>query len=191
MKVSEAIWKRRSIRRFKQKEIKEKKMMKCIDAARLAPSAGNRQPLEYVIVREDGARRKIFEGIQWAGYLEWSPKEGEAPMVYVVVLKNSEVLGDGKYDVGLAIENMILCGMEEGISSCIIASFNKQRVRKILSIPIHMRIELVVAFGYSAEESVSEEMEDSIKYYRMNDVLHVPKRRLEDIVYFERFREKH
>ena len=136
MKVSEAIWKRRSIRRFKQKEIEEKKMMKCIDAARFAPSAGNRQPLEYVIVREEGARRKIFEVIQWAGYLEWSPMEDESPMVYVFVLKNSEVSGDGKYDVGLAIENVILCGMEEGISSCIIASFNKQRVREILSIVV-------------------------------------------------------
>ena len=78
-------------------------MMKCIDAARFAPSASNRQPLEYVIVREKEARREIFEGIQWAGYLEWNPREDESPMVYVVVLKNSEVSGDGKYDVGLEI----------------------------------------------------------------------------------------
>lgn len=190
MDVLEAIWKRRSIRRFQQREIDEKKLIKCVDAARVAPSAANLQPLEYIVVRNPEIRKKIFREIKWAGYLDWNPKEEEAPMAYVAVLKNSNISSNGKYDVGLAVENMVLCGMEEGISSCIIASFDKQKVRKILDIPPHMEIELLVAFGYPAEKSVIEEMEDSIKYYRVNDVLHVPKRKLHDIIHFEHFKEK-
>ncbi|KAA0001476.1 MAG: nitroreductase [Thermoplasmata archaeon] len=190
MDVLEAIWKRRSIRRFQQREIDEKKLIKCVDAARVAPSAANLQPLEYIVVRNPEIRKKIFREIKWAGYLDWNPKEEEAPMAYVAVLKNSNISSNGKYDVGLAVENMVLCGMEEGISSCIIASFDKQKVRKILDIPPHMEIELLVAFGYPAEKSVIEEMEDSIKYYKVNDVLHVPKRKLHDIIHFEHFKEK-
>ena len=190
MKVSDAIWKRRSIRRFQQREVEERKIIKCIDAARIAPSAANLQPLEYIVVRKPEIRKKIFKEIKWAGYLDWNPREDEAPMAYVAVLKNRNILSDGKYDVGLAVENMILCGMEEGISSCIIASFDKKRAREILDVPEKMEIELLVAFGYPAEKSVMEEMKDSIKYYRVKDVLHVPKRKLDDIVHFERFTKK-
>lgn len=190
MDVSEAIWKRRSVRRFKQIEIEEKKLIGCIDAARIAPSAANLQPLEYIVIRGAETRKKIFKEIKWAGYLDWNPTEDEAPMAYVAVLKNRNISSNGKYDVGLAIENMILYGMEEGISSCIIASFNKQKLREILDVPSHMEIELLVAFGYAAEKPIMEEMKNSVKYYRVNDILHVPKRNLRDIVHFECFTKK-
>ena len=190
MNVSEAIWKRRSIRRFKQREIEKGKLIKCLDAARIAPSAANLQPLEYIVIKDAETRKKIFREIKWAGYLEWNPSEDEAPMAYVAVLKNKNISSNGKYDVGLAVENMILCAMEEGISSCIIASFDKKMVGEILDIPAYMEIELLVAFGYAAEKSVMEEMKDSIKYYRVNNILHVPKRKLKGIIHFERFTEK-
>ncbi len=190
MDVSEAIRKRRSIRRFKHRELEKEKLIKCVDAARIAPSAANLQPLEYIVVRDAETRKKIFGEIKWAGYLEWNPSEDEAPMAYVAILKNKNISSNGKYDVGLAVENMVLCAMEEGISSCIIASFDKKKVREILAVPAYMEIELLVALGYAAEKSVMEEMKDSIEYYRINDVLHVPRRKLKDIIHFERFTEK-
>jgi len=106
-----------------------------------------------------------------------------------VVLFNTKIVKKfSQSDAGAAIENILLAALGEGIGSCWIGSVEREKVRKILNIPPGYKIDSVIALGYPAEEPVLEEMKDSIKYWLdEKDVLHIPKRRLEDILHEDKF----
>jgi nitroreductase len=189
--VYSTILKRRTIRKYQQTPISMDILKKLVNAARLAPSAANLQPLEYIIVTSSDIRKKVFSTLAWAGYITplGIPKEGEEPAAYIVVLINRNIVKEGgERDVGAAIENMILAALEEGIASCWICSINRNKLREFLEIPPNLEIDSVLALGYPAEKSVVEEFKGSVKYWKDEEgTLHVPKRKLEDIVHYEKY----
>ncbi|HDD46473.1 MAG TPA: nitroreductase [Candidatus Aenigmarchaeota archaeon] len=187
MGVYDLIIKRRTIRKFKQEKIKKDILIDCLNAARLAPSAANLQPLEYILVTR--ALDKVFECTRWAGYLKnGKPKQHERPVAYIVIISNKEVSKDAKYDAGFAASNIILTALERGVASCVIGSIDRERLAKNLSIPKNYNIELVIALGYGKQKSVEEEFKGDVRYWLdEKGILHVPKKRLGDIVHEERF----
>lgn len=191
MKVYEAICKRRTIRRFRQEPIPKGILEKLIKAARLAPSAANLQPGEYIVVDESSLVEQVFSTLRWAGYIvpRWDPPEGERPVAYIVVLLNKEkTKAGGERDAAAGIENILLAALEEGIGSCWLGSIDREMLRGILNIPGRCQIDSVVALGYPKESPVVEEMKDSIKYWKdESNILHVPKRRLEDILHWNKY----
>lgn len=194
MDIYELIKKRRTIRRFEQKPIPESILIKFVDMARLAPSASNLQPVEYIIVTKKEIVDKIYPNLGWAGYLgkEGPPPEGKRPVSYIVVLVNTDLKSPcPHHDCGAAIQNILLCATFEGIGTCWIGSINRENVKKILGIPDNYMIDSIIALGYPAEQSVIEEAKDSIKYWKdEKGVMHVPKRKLEDITHINKFGEK-
>jgi len=182
---------RRSIRQFKQEPVSRDILQKFINVSRLAPSAANRQPLEFVVVDEEKIRKEVFTWLKWAAYIapEGNPKPGHEPVAYIVVLVNSEIREKGfEWDVGAAIENMILAALEKGIGSCWLLSVDREKLREILNIPENYKIDSVLALGYPDENPVIEDMKDSIKYWKdQAGQLHVPKRKLEDVIHFNKF----
>lgn len=191
MNVYQAITERRTIRKYQQKPIPMDVLKKLVNAGRLAPSASNLQPLEYVVVSSEEMREKVFPTLAWAGYITplGIPKEGEKPTAYIVVLMNRNIVKEGgERDAGASIENIILAAFEEGICSCWIGSINRSELKKILKIPEHLDIDSVIALGYPKEKSAVEEFKDSVKYWKDEQgVLHVPKRNLQDIIHYEKY----
>ncbi|TET18699.1 MAG: nitroreductase [Candidatus Aminicenantes bacterium] len=191
MSLYDLIISRRSIRQFKQEPVSRDILQKFINASRLAPSAANRQPLEFVVVDEEKIRKEVFTWLKWAAYIapEGNPKPGHEPVAYIVVLVNSEIREKGfEWDVGAAIENMILAAWEKGIGSCWLLSVDREKLREILNIPENYKIDSVLALGYPDENPVIEDMKDSIKYWKdQAGQLHVPKRKLEDVIHFNKF----
>lgn len=191
MSLYDLIISRRSIRQFKQEPVSRDILQKLINASRLAPSAANRQPLEFVVVDEEKIRKEVFTCLKWAAYIapEGNPKPGHEPVAYIVVLVNSEIREKGfEWDVGAAIENMILAALEKGIGSCWLLSVDREKLREILNIPENHKIDSVLALGYPDENPVIEDMKDSIKYWKdQAGQLHVPKRKLEDVIHFNKF----
>ena len=187
MDVYEAITTRRTIRRFKQDPIDAAVLEKIVNAARLAPSGSNSQPLEFVLVTDPGVRKAVFDQTAWGGRVRprRNPQPGQEPTAWVVVLVNSQRGPDtAPHDAAAAIENMLLTATAEGIGTCWIASVQKDDLAKALNIPDHCRIDSVVAFGYPDESPVLEETDEDIAYYLDdNDVLHVPKRKLKDVLH--------
>jgi nitroreductase len=93
-----------------------------------------------------------------------------------------------EWDVGAAVENMILTAWEEGIGSCWLLSVERDKVREMLKIPMSHKIDSVLALGYPDEKPVVEDIEGSLKYWKdTEECLHVPKRRLEDIIHLNIF----
>ena len=188
MTFYETIIKRRSIRRFKDMPIPYEILNKCINAARVAPSAANLQPLEYVVVDGEQLLDIVFDTLKWANYISPSgnPPPGERPRAYIVVLNNSNIRTDGfEYDVGLAVGSILLVALlEEGLGTCCIGSIDRAKLMEILNVPSNYKVALVVALGYSKESPIEEEFEGSIKYWQdESNVLHVPKRKLGDILH--------
>ena len=186
MNVYETIRNRRTIRKFKQQRIERGILEKLIDAARFAPSSSNMQPLKYMIVDEPGMAARIFEYVKWAGYITpaGNPDEGEKPVAFIIILVDSEIRASGyELDIGAAAQSIFLAAEEEGIGTCWMGAIDKERIRSILVISERFIINTVIALGYSGESPVTEDEKGSIKYYKDGSgVLHVPKRKLTDII---------
>jgi len=187
MNTYRLILKRRTIRKFSQKEIRKSDLFLFINAARLAPSSANLQPLEYILITKNLDR--VFECTNWAGYLKnGAPKKGERPTAYILIISNTKISTNAKYDVGLAIENTLLTALEKGIAGCIIGSLNRDKLIEYLNVPKDYIIELAIALGYPKQKSVEEKFKKNIKYWLdKKGVLRVPKRRLKDMVHKEIF----
>jgi nitroreductase len=191
MSLYELMLSRRSIRQFKPSPVSRDILEELVNSARLAPSGANLQPLEFVVVDDEEIRRMLFPCLRWAAYIapEGNPKPGCEPTAYVVILVNMDVRKSGfERDVGAAVENMILTAWEERIGSCWIANADTKRIQKMLKIPENYKVDSVLALGYPDEEPIAEEMKDSVKYWKdSKGRLHVPKRRLDDVLHFNGF----
>lgn len=191
LNINDAIMNRRSIRKFKQTRIRRETLLNLVNAARLAPSAANVQPLKYLIVDEKEYVDKVFELVKWLGYIapHGNPKKGEEPVAYIIILGDTNIRKSGyQYDVGAAAQSIMLLAMEEGIGSCWMGSIDRSAIKKLFNMPKNLEVDTLIALGYPAENPVIEDCIDSIKNYKdENGVLHTPKRRLEDIVYVNKF----
>jgi nitroreductase len=187
----EMIVARRTIRRFKPDPVPRELLERLVDAGRLAPSAANLQPLEFIVVDGAGPRAEVFPCLKWAAYIApaGDPKPGEEPAAYVVTLANTEIREKMfEYDVGAAMENMILTALEEGVGSCWMLSIDRDKLQAILGVPEHYRIDSVLALGYPAEEPTLEVMGESYRYWKDADGrLHVPKRARASVAHFNKF----
>jgi nitroreductase len=194
MDVYNAIMKRRSIRRFKQKQVHIDIIQKLVDAGRVAPSGGNLQPIEYLVVNDKNLLPEIFATLKWAEYIapRGNLSPGKRPAAYIVILVNKKISSSNyERDVGASAENILLTALENGIGTCWIGTVDKKKLRKILNIPEYIITDSVIALGYPDENPIMEEMTDSAKYWKdKNNVLHVPKRRLKDIMHINMYGEK-
>lgn len=197
MNVNEAITKRRSIRRFQNREVPYDALEKCIDAARVAPTGRNMQLCEYIVINNAKVLPGMFEHI--GGSAKMSPDKGgprpdQAPKAYIIVLINKtleEQFGRRNVtlvDVGLAAENIMLTAVTQGLGCCPILMFNEAEIKMILEIPENYDIGLVITVGYPDESPVADEAKDSVNAW-VDDkgVRHVPKRKLADIIHHDKF----
>ncbi len=182
---------RRSIRQFKPEPVSREILEKLVNAARMAPSAANVQPLEYIVVDDKELKKRLFPCLKWAAYIapEGSPRPGHEPAAYIVVLANTSLKEKGyEYDVGAAVENMILAAWEQRVGSCWIISVEREKVQEILKIPDQYKIDSVLTLGFPDEKPVVEEMKNSVKYWKDEEGrLHVPKRGLKNIIHYNGF----
>jgi nitroreductase len=190
-KVYETIVARRTIRKFKPVPVPRELLERLVDAARLAPSAANLQPLEFIVVDDAALKARIFPCLKWAAYIApaGDPKPGEEPGAYIVTLANTGIREKMfEYDLGAAVENMILAALEEGVGSCWMLSIDRDQLRALLGVPDGYRVDSVLALGYPAEDPTPEALTDSCRYWKDADGrLHVPKRTMADVAHFNRF----
>ena len=192
MSLIELVRKRRSIRRFRQTKIPREKLCDFVDGARLAPSASNRQPLRFLVIDDPARLQQVFEHTAWAGYLDdGAPPADARPVAYVFILIDAEINPNAEWDVGIGAQTITLLALEQGVGSCLLGALQREALHKTLALPANLAISLAVALGYPAEEPVAEpwdsERDDfkAPRYFRdASGKLHVPKRALDDVLYF-------
>jgi nitroreductase len=191
MNVHEAVISRRTIRQYQARPVVREALERLVDAGRLAPSAANLQPLEFIVVDEPEVRARVFPALKWAAYIQpnGNPMPGQEPQAYIIVLVNNKIREKMyEYDVGAAVEAMAVSAWSEGIGSCWLISIDRAGIQEALGIPEPYRIDSVLALGYPAETSSVEVYTDSPRYWKDPDgSFHVPKRKLRDVCRFNAF----
>jgi len=190
MLLKEMVEKNRSYRRFYQDvEIKRETLEELVSLARLSGTGGNRQPIKFFLSCEPEMNAKIFPNTLWAGYLkEWpGPDEGERPAAYIVIVEDKTIgMVNPRVDSGIAAQTMLLGAVEKGYGGCMIAALKKKEMLEALNLPEEKyEILIVLALGKPKEEVVIDEvgLDGDIKYWRdENQVHHVPKRALKDLI---------
>lgn len=177
----------RSYRRFQQDRAIPHEMLKeLVEVARFTPSAGNRQPIKYLLSSTADKNELIFACLAWASYLkDWpGPAEGERPSAYVVILGDKEISESVQWDNAIVAQTMMLAASEKGLGGCIIGAINRDRLRQSLAIPSKYDVLLVLALGYPSETVLIDEMKaGNYQYWRDGDgVHHVPKRPLAELI---------
>jgi len=155
MDVFEAIKDRRSIRAFEKKTVSEEQVEKLIDAARHAPSAGNLQPWEFVIIRDPQIKRQLSIAALNQTFIE------EAPVV-IVVCANEARSGRGYgsrgvnlyciQDTAAATQNMLLAAYAMRLGTCWIGAFREEMVSETLKTPDQVRPVAIIPIGYPSEK---------------------------------------
>jgi nitroreductase len=153
--LREAIVNRHSIREFKDRAVEDGLIHKVLEDANKAPSAGNLQARDFIIIRDEGIKKEIARAALNQDFITGAS-------VVVVICANtvrSAVKygrrGAGLYsilDAALAAQNLMLSCVEEGLGSCYVGAFDEGRIRKVLGIPETVIPVGIIPIGYPDEE---------------------------------------
>ena len=138
---------RRSIRHYVKKDIPEYILNQIFEAGRNAPSAVNRQPIHFIIVNDQEAKKELSKGM-FNRHIKGSPA------VIVGCADVNSVL-TGKWaivDAAIAMQNMVIAAWTLGIGSCWIGDFKEKKVKKLLKIPDKWKVVALLTLGYPAEK---------------------------------------
>jgi nitroreductase len=152
MDIYELIRTRKSVRAFQDRDVPEEVLTRLLDAARLAPSARNRQEWRFVVVRDLDTRRELIDAARGQTFV------GEAPVVLACCAEGTDhVMSCGQLtypiDVAIAMDHLTLCAVAEGLGTCWIGAFNEEHVKRILGIPNEIRVVELMPLGYPADPS--------------------------------------
>jgi len=156
MNFQELIRKRYSVRAYKQDPVEEEKLARVLDAARLAPTAANRQPFRVVVVRTKGREndlRRVY-GRDWFT---------QAPLVLAVCalpaeswVRKADGWNAAEVDATIAMDHLILAAAEEGLGTCWIAAFDPSAAREILGLPADVVPIAFTPLGYPADSPAAK-----------------------------------
>jgi nitroreductase len=147
MSLIDNILTRRSIRRYETKDIPEEVLRQILEAGRQAPSAVNKQPIRFVIVKDRDLLKNLCDNVI-TRFVKTAP-------VAVVGCADVKSLLTGKWavvDATIAMQNMVIAAWTLGVGSCWIGACNEEKVKEMLKIPDKWKVVALITFGYPAEQ---------------------------------------
>jgi nitroreductase len=163
MRFLDLVHARRSVRRYEtDRPVEREKLDRCLEAARLAPSASNAQPWRFVVVDDPALRERVAQET-FGPVVSFNHFSLQAPALVVCVaedLKFKARLGglikNRRYsgmDMGIAAAHFCLQAVEEGLGTCMLGWFDEKGVRRALGIPAWKRVGLIITVGYPARDA--------------------------------------
>lgn len=160
MKFSELIVTRQSVRRYEPQPVEKEKLLQCLEAARLAPSASNSQPWYFVVVDEPELKHKVAKAT-FDSVLSFNKFALQAPVIIVMVTEKAGLITRlaskikkrdwSQVDTGIAAEHFCLQAAELGLGTCMLGWFYEDKVKELLNIPKDKFIGLLITLGYPPE----------------------------------------
>ncbi len=157
MNFMELVQSRESVRKYKSDPVEREKIERCLEAARLAPSACNSQPWSFVVVDDPDLKEKVATQTHTQA-VPINRFVHQAPVIVVLVLEKSNIsaqlggmvknLEYRLIDIGIAAEHFCLQAADEGLGTCMLGWFNEKPIQKLLKIPNGKRIGLLLTLGY-------------------------------------------
>jgi nitroreductase len=171
MEFKTVITSRRSVREFTDKPVPEDSLNNILETARLAQSAGNRQPWKFVVVKDAARRNQVMQAANNQPYV------GQAPVIIAAVALDPVRLmpcdvPSYAVDLSIAVENMALAAVAEGLGSCWIGAFDQTKVKEVLGVPEKYRVVALLPIGYPKQPRAA-----------------APRKSLSEIICYETFKE--
>ncbi len=166
MDVLQAIKKRYSVRAYKPNAVEDEKLSTILEAARLAPTANNRQPFQIIVIHTDGRIKELLSIYEKTWFVQ-------APIILCVCgLPNQAWVGkDGRQyyyvDIAIVTDHMVLAATKLGLGTCFIADFNEENARNVLKIPAEVEVILFTPLGYPADRpktKLRKDKQDLVRY---------------------------
>ncbi len=145
MEVFEVIEKRRSIRNYKRSSVPNEHLRKILEAARLAPSAGNRQPWRFIVVRTSEGKKLLAQAARNKMFL------ADAGVIIVALADSEASLKWCKQNVMIAVEHLVLASTSLGYGTCWIGAFEEEQVKQLLGIPEKIAVVALLPIGVPDE----------------------------------------
>ncbi|MBN2379367.1 nitroreductase family protein [candidate division WOR-3 bacterium] len=151
MQVPKIIRDRRSVRAYKKKDIQKDVLSRVLEAARLAPSANNRQPWKFIVVKDSARRKALAKAAKEQQFV------AEAPVVIAAIaLEPDRIMTCGvsaaAVDLSIATDHMQLSAVEQGLGSCWIGAFYQEDIKQILGVPSQYKVIALLTLGYPADQ---------------------------------------
>lgn len=166
MEFLDVVKNRYSVRGYKPDEVEEEKLNGVLEAARIAPTAVNKQPFQFIVIKTKG-REEELNRIYPADWFV------QAPILICAVTTPDEawVRSDGKnyaeVDTAIAFDHMILAAENLGLGTCWVAAFNLEAAREVLGVPENVLPLLFTPLGYPDAEPRNlgrKSLEELVKY---------------------------
>jgi nitroreductase len=166
MALMDLIQQRRSVRQYLAKPVEREKIIKCLEAARLAPSAVNMQPWKFIVVDDKDTRERLFKAA-FHGIFSFNRWAENVPVFIVVVIARrglfSNVLGNlgnslrSLLDIGIATTHFLLQAEELGLGTCWMGGLHEKGVKATLRIPGGNKVAAIIALGYPDEAEIKHQ----------------------------------
>ena len=161
MKFLDLVKKRQRVRRYLSKEIEPDKLQRCLEAARLAPSASNSQPWSFIVVNSPEIKDKVAK-LTFDQVISFNKFVVQAPVLVVFVIEKPKIITRigsfikkieyPKIDIGIAAHSFCLHAAAESLGTCMLGWFKEAPIKKLLNIPTDKKIGLIVSVGYAPED---------------------------------------
>jgi len=152
MELIEALKARRSIRRYKPDKIPDDVLERVLEAARIAPSAGNAQPWKFLVVRDSRLKSELIEACRGQRFIA----EADAIIVACGLPRQARHIGgrwsSAQVDVACAFTQLLLQAWQEGLGTCWIGAYDEAKVKRLLNIPDEVEVYALTPLGYPAEQ---------------------------------------
>ncbi len=167
----ELVRNRRSIRKYLEKPVERDKVLSCLEAARMAPSADHVQPWRFLVIDDPEVKNNLSDEA-FSGIYSSSKFAGKAPVIIVMLAKldivanriGKQIQGIHFYfiDMGIAGEHIVLQAEELGLGTCWIGWFSPKKTRKLLNIPRKYKIVSLMSMGYYEKRPSKEKRRKTI-----------------------------
>jgi len=154
---------RQSVRGYSNRPVERHKIERCLEAARLAPSACNAQPWTFVVIEDPGIKNQLADltADRWLPLNHWTK---QAPVHVVIVVERPNLTSRigatvkkrdfAWMDVGIAAEHFCLQAAADGLGTCMLGWFKEEKVKALLRIPLAKRVGLIITLGYPASDLI-------------------------------------
>ena len=160
MSFLDLVKKRQSDRAYVDKPVQREKLERCLEAARLAPSASNSQPWTYIVVEEDKLKGQVAQ-CTFGPLKTFNKFVPQSPVILAIVMERAKMITEAggrikkkEYpliDIGIAAEHFCLQAAEEGLGTCMLGWFDERKVKKLLNVPKGKSIPLLITIGYTPD----------------------------------------
>lgn len=163
--------KRQSVRSYSNIPVEAEKIERCLEAARLSPSACNSQPWTFIVIDEPELKEKVAKAT-YSSAVRFNKFAVEAPVFIAVVTEKSDLipqmgnfLKNQQYnliDIGMTIENFVLQAAYEDLGTCIMGWFDESKIKELLNVPSKKRINIVISLGYPSNITTRKKTRKSL-----------------------------